>query len=156
MQFTISRWQHLSLFSDPWPWIHDGLHAVHPWQAACSPCQHLQFTDHLLQPVHQRLHISCHFHLVTGLHIQKAHTSLGTSSLQILLLSAHACMHFAWELQLDTQCVHLVYAFRAIPFKCVWGRQEKKILTPPPHAPHISIFLGPPPLIWFLHGPPLH
>ncbi len=37
----------------------------------------------------------------TGLHIQKAHTNLGTSSMQILLLSAHACMHFAWELQLE-------------------------------------------------------
>ncbi len=31
----------------------------------------------------------------TGLHIQKAYTSLGTSSMQILLLSAHACMHIA-------------------------------------------------------------
>ncbi len=48
----------------------------------------------------------------TGLHIQKAHTSLGTSSMQILLFTAHACMHFAWELQLDTQYVHLVYAFK--------------------------------------------
>ncbi len=43
---------------------------------------------------------------------KKAYTSLGTSYMQILLLSAHACMHFAWELQLDTQCVHLVYAYR--------------------------------------------
>ncbi len=48
----------------------------------------------------------------TGLHIQRAYTSLSTSSMKILLLSAFACMHFAWELQLDTQCVHLVYAFR--------------------------------------------
>ena len=32
--------------------------------------------------------------------------------MQILLLSAHACMHFSRELQLDTQYVHLVYAFR--------------------------------------------
>ncbi len=39
---------------------------------------------------------------ITGLHIQKAYTGLGTSSMEILLLHAHACMHFAWELQLDT------------------------------------------------------
>ena len=39
----------------------------------------------------------------TGLHVQKAYISLGTSSVQILLLSPHACMHFAWELQLYTQ-----------------------------------------------------
>ncbi len=45
------------------------------------------------------------FNPFTGLHVQKAYTSLGTSFMQILLLSAHACMHFAWELQLDTQCV---------------------------------------------------
>ncbi len=32
---------------------------------------------------------------LTDLHIQKAYTNLGTSSMQILLLSAHACMHFA-------------------------------------------------------------
>ncbi len=54
-----------------------------------------------------------HFDKTTGLHIQKAYTSLGTSFMQILLLSAHACMHFAWELQLDTKCVHLVYALVA-------------------------------------------
>ena len=30
--------------------------------------------------------------------MQKAYTSLGTSSMQILLLSAHACMRFALEL----------------------------------------------------------
>ncbi len=51
--------------------------------------------------------------ITTGLHVQKAYTSLGTSSMQILLLSAHACMHFAYELQLDTQCVHLVYVLVA-------------------------------------------
>ncbi len=45
----------------------------------------------------------------TGLHIQKAYTSLGTSSKQILLLSAHACCK---RIAIDTQCVHLVYAFR--------------------------------------------
>ncbi len=33
--------------------------------------------------------------------------------MQIRLLTAHACMHFASELQLDTQCVHLVYALVA-------------------------------------------
>ncbi len=32
---------------------------------------------------------------ITGLHIQMAYTSLDTSSMQILLLSAHVCMHFA-------------------------------------------------------------
>ncbi len=32
--------------------------------------------------------------------------------MQILLLSAYASMQFARELQLDTQCIHLVYAFR--------------------------------------------
>ncbi len=48
---------------------------------------------------------------MTDIHIQKVYTSLGTSSMQILLVSAHAYMHFAGELQLDTQCVHLVYAF---------------------------------------------
>ena len=31
----------------------------------------------------------------TGLHTQKAYTHTGTSSLQILMLSAHAYMHFA-------------------------------------------------------------
>ncbi len=31
----------------------------------------------------------------------------GTSPMKILLLSAHAYMHFAWYLQLDTQCVHM-------------------------------------------------
>ena len=31
---------------------------------------------------------------ITGLHIQKAYTSLGISSMQILLLSV-ACIHFA-------------------------------------------------------------
>ncbi len=46
-------------------------------------------------------------------YIQKVYTSLGISSMQIILLSAHACMHFAWDLQLDTQCVHLVYALVA-------------------------------------------
>ena len=51
--------------------------------------------------------------VTTDLHIQKAYSSLGTSSMQILLLSAHACMHFAWELKLDTQYVHLVYALLA-------------------------------------------
>ena len=51
--------------------------------------------------------------LFTGLHVQKAYTSLGTSSMKIPLLSAHACMHFAWELQLDTQWVHLVYVLVA-------------------------------------------
>ncbi len=38
---------------------------------------------------------------ITGLHVQKVYTSLGTSSMQILLLSAHACIHFARELQLQ-------------------------------------------------------
>ncbi len=32
--------------------------------------------------------------------------------MQILLFSAHACMHFALELQLDIQCVHLVGTLR--------------------------------------------
>ncbi len=56
---------------------------------------------------------------ITGLYIQKAYTSLGTSSMQILLLSAHACMHFAWELQLDTKCVHLVY---------IWWQEVPKLV----------------------------
>ena len=43
---------------------------------------------------------------VISLHTQKADTHTGTSSHQILLLSAHAYIHFAWELQLDNQCVH--------------------------------------------------
>ncbi len=43
---------------------------------------------------------------ITGLHTQKAYTHTGTASHQILLLSAHAYMHFARELQLDSQCVH--------------------------------------------------
>ena len=47
------------------------------------------------------------------IHIQEAYTCLGISSMQILLLSAHACMHFARELRLDTQCIHLVYALMA-------------------------------------------
>ncbi len=42
----------------------------------------------------------------TGLHTQKAYTHTSTSSPQIPMLSAHAYMHFAWELQLDSQCVH--------------------------------------------------
>ena len=46
--------------------------------------------------------------LFTGLHTQKAYTHIGTSSPQIHLLSAHAYMHFARELQLDSQCAHLV------------------------------------------------
>ena len=33
--------------------------------------------------------------LVTGLHTQKAYTHTGTSSPQILMLSAHAYMHFS-------------------------------------------------------------
>ena len=37
----------------------------------------------------------------TDLHIQKVYTSLGTSSIKSVL-SAHACLQFAWELQLDT------------------------------------------------------
>ncbi len=59
----------------------------------------------------------------TGLHVQKAYTSLGTSSMQILLLSAHTYKHFALELQLDTQCVHLVYALVAIKLqsKCIYA-----------------------------------
>ncbi len=44
------------------------------------------------------LYIFSEFSQVTDLHVQKAYTSLGTSSMQILLFSAHACMHFAWEL----------------------------------------------------------
>ena len=32
---------------------------------------------------------------------------------QILLLFAHAYIHFAWELQLDTQCVYLIHALRS-------------------------------------------
>ncbi len=32
---------------------------------------------------------------LTDLHIQKEYTSLGTSSMKILLLSAHACIHYA-------------------------------------------------------------
>ena len=43
---------------------------------------------------------------LTGLHTKKALTHTGTSSPQILLLSAHAYLHFAWELELDSQCVH--------------------------------------------------
>ncbi len=31
---------------------------------------------------------------------------------QIILLFAHTYMHFAWELQLDTQCLYLAYVFR--------------------------------------------
>ena len=42
----------------------------------------------------------------TGLHTQKAYTHTGTSFPQILLLSPHAYMHFAVELQLDSHCVH--------------------------------------------------
>ena len=73
LYFTISLWQQLSLFSDPWPWIHDHpmnrLHAVHPWQTACSPpltgCMQSMATP----PVHwpwtasclsKTTHISCH------------------------------------------------------------------------------------------------
>ena len=56
---------------------------------------------------------SCKQRLLTGLHTQKAYTHSGTSSNLFLLLLSHAYMHFAWELQLDTQCVHLVYAFRS-------------------------------------------
>ena len=52
------------------------------------------------------------FYLIHWLTYQKAYTSLGMSSMQILLLSAHVCMHFAWEVQIDTQCLHLVYAYR--------------------------------------------
>ena len=37
----------------------------------------------------------------TGLHTQKVYTHTGTSSPQILMLSAHAYVHFVWELQLD-------------------------------------------------------
>ncbi len=33
----------------------------------------------------------------TGLYTQKAYTHIGTSSPQILLLSAYVYMHFAWE-----------------------------------------------------------
>ncbi len=42
---------------------------------------------------------------ITGSHIQKAYTSLGTSSMQIPLLSAHACMHIC----MSSQQKHLVY-----------------------------------------------
>ncbi len=47
----------------------------------------------------------------TGLHTQKAYTHTGTSSPQILLLSAHPYMHFAWELQLDANAYTMVYAY---------------------------------------------
>ncbi len=49
----------------------------------------------------------------------------------ILLLFAHAYMYFAWELQLDTQCVYLVYALRssqiAIKMHICMSRQEKDL-----------------------------
>ncbi len=47
------------------------------------------------------------FSWYTGLHTQKAYTDSGTSPMQILLLLAPVYMHFAWKLQLLTQCVHL-------------------------------------------------
>ncbi len=65
-------------------------------------------------------------HHFTGLHLQKPYTHSGTFSsqcvyqicycmyslCQVLLLFANAYMHFVWELQLDTQCIYLVYALR--------------------------------------------
>ncbi len=47
-------------------------------------------------------------YLHSGKTIHSSHrfTYPGTSSHQILLLSAHAYRHFAWELQSDSQCVH--------------------------------------------------
>ena len=36
-----------------------------------------------------------------------------TSSMQILLLSAHAYMYFVWKLQLDLNAYTMVYTFRS-------------------------------------------
>ncbi len=48
-----------------------------------------------------------------GLHVQNVYTHLGISSIHILLLSAPACMHFVWKLQLDlyvyTKCNQNAY-----------------------------------------------
>ncbi len=55
-------------------------------------------------------------HHLTGLHVQKAYTSLGTSSMQILLLSIfghHPLLNIENIENLDTQCVHLVNALVA-------------------------------------------
>ncbi len=68
-------------------------------------------------------HVTAH-----SLHIQKVYTSLGTSSMHILLLSAHACMHFAWELLLETQCVHLVYTFRTTCNQNAYMHEQKNLV----------------------------
>ncbi len=60
----------------------------------------------------------------TGLHTQKACTDRGTSSPQILLLSAHAYMYFAWKLQLDSQCVHSGVHIHVWLQICMSGQQK--------------------------------
>ncbi len=51
--------------------------------------------------------------LITGLHIQKAYTSLVLPlCISHCCLLMHVCILPEKILQLDTQCVHLVYAFR--------------------------------------------
>ena len=82
----------------------------------CPECSTTWLSD-ALQPrknVNTLLTVLATWPKNTGLHnyIQKACTSSGTSSMQILLLSVHICIYFAWELQLDTQCVHLNLEFQ--------------------------------------------
>ncbi len=76
--------------------------SVSPWE------KYVYNTLHTLGELATMQHLSSatSFSYLTGLHTQKAYTHTGTSSPQILMLSAHAYMHFACELQLDSQCVH--------------------------------------------------
>ncbi len=67
----------------------------------------VKFTFLLISACERKLKIKWAF--ITGLHTQKAYTHSSTSPMEIFLLLAHAYMHFAWILQLGTQCVHQKY-----------------------------------------------
>ncbi len=51
------------------------------------------------------------------------HTQLGTSSMQILLLSSYMhIMHSAWKLQLDLNAYTIMYTFRSIKIHTCMSR----------------------------------
>ncbi len=76
---------------------------------------------------------------ITGLHIQKAYTSLGTSSMQILLLSAYAYMHFCLRIAVrhsmctsGVKCVHWCthLGLIAIKMHICMSRRQKNLVYP--------------------------
>ncbi len=79
---------------------------------------------------------------ITCLHTQKAYTHTGTSSPQILMLSAHAYMHFAWEFGKMNICMSRFgvrigwrkYLYECTPFGYLnlWFKVSKSPKIDPP------------------------